>query len=78
MFDSGGTATVGRKKSSEKRRFNTLVRMDDELCEKSRKLAMLKGISMAEMFAGVLQPWVDKEWAKEVAKESRKLKGGVE
>ena len=55
-------------KKSEKRKFNTLVRMDDDLCEKARKLAALRGASMAEMFAAVLRPWVDKEWSKEVRK----------
>lgn len=56
------------KKRSESRRFNTLVRMDDELCDKARKLAALRGISMAEMFVEVLRPWVDREWSKEVRK----------
>ena len=61
-----GTAAVAKK--SEKRKFNTLVRMDDELCDKARKLAALRGVSMAEMFASVLRPWVDREWSKEVRK----------
>lgn len=55
-------------KKSEKRKFNTLVRMDDELCDKARKLAALRNVSMAEMFASVLRPWVDREWAREVRK----------
>lgn len=59
---------VAKKKPSEKRRHNTLVRMDDELCEKARKLAALRGTSMAEMFTEVLKPWVDREWTKEVRK----------
>jgi predicted transcriptional regulator len=59
-------------KKSEKRKFNTLVRMDDDLCDRARKLAALRNMSMAEMFASVLRPWVDREWAKEV----RKLKEG--
>ena len=62
-----GAPAVARKKS-EKRKFNTLVRMDDTLCEKARKLAALRGESMAEMFTEVLRPWVDKEWSKEVRK----------
>jgi predicted ATPase len=61
-----GTPTVAKKKKSESRRFNTLVRMNDELCDKARKLAALRGISMAEMFTDVLRPWVDREWSKEV------------
>jgi hypothetical protein len=61
---------VAKKKrsGSESRRFNTLVRMDDDLCAKARKLAVLRGISMAKMFADVLRPWIDREWAKEVRK----------
>jgi hypothetical protein len=55
-------------KKVEKRKFNTLVRMDDELCERARKLAALKGTSMAEMFSAMLRPMVDREWAREVRK----------
>lgn len=62
-----GAVVVGKKKS-EKRRFNTLVRMDDDLCDKAKKLAALRGTSMAEMFTEVLRPWVDREWSKEVRK----------
>jgi len=64
--DSG--AGIVAKKKSEKRKYNTLVRMDDELCEKARKLAMLRGTNMAEMFTTILRPWVDREWTKEVRK----------
>lgn len=60
---------VAKKKRSESRRFNTLVRMDDELCEKARKLAALRGLSMAEMFVQVLRPWVDREWSKELKRQ---------
>ena len=42
------------------------IRMDDELCEKARKLAALRGVSMAEMFSDALRPWIDREWKKEV------------
>lgn len=62
-----GAGSMARKKS-EKRRHNTLVRMDDELCDLARKLAALRSTSMAEMFAEVLRPWVQREWAKEVRK----------
>lgn len=62
----------GKDEASESRRFNTLVRLDDELCEKARKLAALRGVSMAEMFTDMLRPLVDREWTKEV----RKLKEG--
>lgn len=65
-----GAAAVAKK--SDKRRNNALVRMDDELVEKARKLAALRGTSMTDMFTEVLRPWVDREWAKEV----RKLKEG--
>lgn len=68
-----GTSAMGKKKS-ESRKFNTLVRMDDDLCRKARKLAALRETSMAEMFAAVLGPWVDREWAK----ETKKLTGGDE
>ncbi len=71
---------MGKKRASgsETRRYNTLVRMDDELCEMGRKLALARGVSMAEMFTDVLRPWVVREWTKEVAKEAKKLAGGAE
>jgi hypothetical protein len=56
------------KKKSESRRYNTLVRMDDDLCAKAKRLAVMRGVSMAEMFTHVLRPWVDREWSKEVKK----------
>lgn len=56
------------KKKSESRRFNTLVRMDDELVEKAKKVAALKGISLAEFFSDALRPIVDREMAREVKK----------
>jgi hypothetical protein len=58
---------VGRKKS-ESRRFNTLVRLDDDLVEKAKKVAALKGISLAEYFTAALRPIVDRDMAKEVKK----------
>lgn len=73
-----GAVAVAKKKTSEKRKFNTLVRMDDDLCSKARKLASLRGTSMAELFSELLTPLVDREWAKEVTKEVRKLKGDEE
>lgn len=63
-----GTGTVAKKKS-ESRRFNTLVRMDDELVERAKKVAALKGTSLAEYFGAVLTPIV----AKDLAKEAKKL-----
>lgn len=70
-----GAATVARKRGgnasgsgSETRRYNSLVRMDDDLVAKAKKLAALRGVSMAEMFCEVLRPWVDREWSKEVRK----------
>lgn len=67
MHQSGATP-VAKKKRSESRRFNTLVRMDDEVCEIARKIAALRGVSMAEMFADWLRPIVAREWSKEVRK----------
>lgn len=66
-MDTGAVA-VPKKKSSEKRKFNTLVRMDDELCEKARMLATHRKTSMAEMFSEMLRPVVDREYSKMVRK----------
>lgn len=59
------------KKRSESRRYNTLVRLDDEVAAKARKVAALKGVSLAEMFSSILGPIVDREFAREVAKLTR-------
>jgi predicted HicB family RNase H-like nuclease len=72
---AAGTLDVAKKrKTSESRRFNTLVRMDTELVERARKVAALKGLSVAEYFAEVLRPIVDRDLAREV----KKLSGGLE
>lgn len=72
---ASGTAvpTMGRKRS-ESRKYNTLVRMDDEVCAKGKKLAALRGVSMAELFSDILGPILDEEWAKEVTKEAELVK----
>jgi hypothetical protein len=64
---------VAKKKASgsETRKFNTLVRMEDELIEKAKKLAAIRGISLGELFSPVLWPFVDRE----LKKEGRKLAG---
>jgi hypothetical protein len=70
-----GAVAVPKKKSSEKRKFNTLVRMDDELCDMARVLATMRKTSMAELFADWLRPVVKREYEKEIAKEQRRIKG---
>ena len=67
-----GALPVAKKRSSESRRFNTLVRLDDDLVEKGKKVAALKGISLAEYFSDVLRPIVDRDMAKEVKKLASK------
>jgi hypothetical protein len=63
-------AMVVSRKRSESRRFNTLVRLDDQLVEKGRKVAALKGISLAEFFSDTLWPIVNRELDREVKKLS--------
>lgn len=62
-----GALNVGRKRS-ESRRFNTLVRLDDELVARARKVAALKGTSLAEYFTDTLRPIVDRDLVREVRK----------
>lgn len=59
------------KKRKESRRYNTLVRMDDDLVEKAKKVVALKGTSLAEYFSDVLKPIVDRDLKREVAKIAR-------
>jgi predicted DNA binding CopG/RHH family protein len=67
---------VGRKKS-ESRKYNTLVRLDDEMVEKAKKVAALKGITLAEYFSDILRPVVNRDLTKE-AKKLAKEEGGEE
>lgn len=55
-----------RQSGSETRRANALVRMDDELVAKARKLAALRGTTMSEMFVSILRPIIDREWTRTV------------
>ncbi len=66
-----GVLTVAKKKS-ESRKFNTLVRLDDDLVEKAKKVVALKGISLAEYFSDTLRPVVDRDLSKEVRKLASK------
>lgn len=61
-----------KAKSSESRRFNTLVRMDDDLVDEARKVAALRGVSVAQYFLDLCKPLVKRD----LEKEARKLTGG--
>lgn len=63
------------KKRSESRKFNTLVRLDDTLVEKAKKVAALRGISLAEYFSDTLRPIVDRDMSREVKKLARDEEG---
>jgi hypothetical protein len=76
-MDPIGALTVAKKKS-ESRRFNTLVRMDDDLCDKARVLAAMRKVSMAEMFTDMLRPLVERELEKEYAKRAKRPKGDTD
>ncbi|MFL6141691.1 MAG: hypothetical protein ACJ72N_07450 [Labedaea sp.] len=71
MFEAPIEASPVAKKRSESRKFNTLVRMDDDLVKKAKKVASLKGISLAEYFSDILRPIVDRDMTKEIRKLSR-------
>lgn len=68
-----GTESVAKKRS-ESRKFNSMVRMDDDLVEKAKKVAALRGISLGEYFASTLHPIVDRD----LLREAKKLSGGGE
>lgn len=74
MHATAEAVPVAKKKAktSESRRFNTLVRMDDEVTAEARKVAALRGVSVAEYFAEVLRPIVKRD----LEREARKLTGG--
>jgi predicted HicB family RNase H-like nuclease len=56
------------KKRSESRKFNTLIRFDDTLAAKARKVAALKGISLAKYITDIVQPIVDRDMSREIKK----------
>jgi hypothetical protein len=64
------------KKKSESRRFDRLVRMDGELVDKAKKVAALKGMSLAEYFSTVMGPIVDRDLTREAKKITKKDEGG--
>lgn len=71
---------VGKKKSSgsEVRRFNTLVRLDDAVAEKARKVAALKNISIGEYLSEMIGPLVDRDAEAEARKMIGKPRGESE
>jgi hypothetical protein len=56
------------KKRSESRRFNTLVRLDDGLVERAKKVAALRGITLGDYLTDTLRPIVDRDLSKEAKK----------
>jgi predicted HicB family RNase H-like nuclease len=63
---------VAKKKQSgsEKRQFNTLVRMEDELAERAKKVAALKGVSLGQYVSDALLPIVERDLQREIKKLS--------
>lgn len=61
---------VAKKKTSksESRRYNTLVRLDDDMVAQAKKVVALKGTNLAEYFTAILKPVVSRDWAKELKK----------
>lgn len=68
-----GAVAVPRKKRSESRKFNTLVRMDDDLCDMARTVASMRKTSMAELFTEWLRPIVKREYEKDIAKAQERI-----
>lgn len=75
MPDEAVAVAKKRPSGSEKRKMNTLVRLDDELCETGKKLALLRGTSLGELFTGILKPVVEREYGKELDRETERFKG---
>jgi hypothetical protein len=73
MVDTGAAAVPKKRKSSESRKFNTLVRMDDEVCDMARTVASMRKTSMAELFSDWLRPVVKREYEKEIAKAQERI-----
>lgn len=67
--------SVAKKKGGEVRRYNTLVRMDDEVAEAARKIAALRNISVGEYVSAIVGPAVRADMAKEAEKLARESKG---
>jgi hypothetical protein len=63
------------KKRSESRKMNTLVRLDDAVVEKGRKVAALKGVSLGDYISKTMRPIIDRDLAREVKKLSKEREG---
>lgn len=68
---------MGKKKASgsEVRRFNTMVRMGDDVAEQCRKVAAVRGISVGEYVTDSMAPIVRADLAREAEKMARESKG---
>jgi hypothetical protein len=70
-----GTATMAKKKApaggGESRRYGTLIRVDDDMVELAKKVAALRGVSMAEYISETMLPIVRRDLTKEVRKLSK-------
>jgi hypothetical protein len=74
---TAGAEDVARKRSgSESRRLNTLVRLDDELVERGKAVAGMKGISLGEYFSAILRPVVERDRKREARKILGQPEGG--
>lgn len=65
-----GAVVVGKKRS-ESRKFNTLVRMEDDLVEQAKKVAALRGVSLGVYFSDAMRAIVARDLAREVKKLSK-------
>lgn len=64
----------GRPKSST--RDDVVARVDREVVRQARYVADMKRISLAEYISEILKPVVAADYAKFLAEESRRLRGG--
>ena len=64
---------VGRKKRQIPSRT---VRLDADLVAIADLLARRQGLHVSDYLSALLRPFIEKEWAKEVEKTSKKKPGG--
>lgn len=62
------------KRRSESRKFNAVVRLDDNLVAKAKKVAALKAVTLGEYISDAMRPIVDRD----IAKEIKKFGGGLD
>ena len=75
-MDYAGQATMGRLKGGKRsERDDVAVKIEREIAEKARLVALERGTTIAELLSGFLRAPVDRAYEQSLAKLTQKQKG---